>query len=73
MMSLDCTESYSVNQNDEAPALRGPNDNSFIYVRVGGIVWVKGRGVGEHYFNSLTYQGVMFCPLSLANLFVFRN
>jgi hypothetical protein len=35
MISLDCTESYSVNQNDEAPALRDPNEKSFVFVRMG--------------------------------------
>jgi len=34
-MSLECKESYSVNQNDEAPALRDPKDESFVFVRMG--------------------------------------
>jgi len=35
VINVDCTESYSVNQNDEAPALRDPNDKSFVFVRMG--------------------------------------
>ena len=55
MNSLDCTESYSVNPNDEVPALRDPNDRTFSCEN-GHIVWIKGlfRYVDEHYVNSLT-------------------
>lgn len=74
MMSLDCTESYSVSRNDEAPALRDPNDKSF-FCQNGGIVRVKGlfRYVGEHYVNSSTESkcyGSLFIP---GNLFFSKN